>query len=47
MPRTKEKLPSPGVRQIVREQMQLMQAEADLKKMLENINDQINQLLVG
>lgn len=39
--------PSLGIRYIVREQVQLTQAEAKLKQMIENINDQINQLLVG
>lgn len=47
MTEKKAKPPSLGVREIVREQVQLTRTEADLKKMIANINDQINQLLVN
>lgn len=47
MAEKKNKSASSGVREIVREQVQLAQTEAELKKMIQNVNDQINQLLVS
>lgn len=47
MAEKKKKTASLGAREIIREQMQLTQTETDLKKMIESINDHINQLMVS
>lgn len=43
----KKKRAHPANTEIVREQIQLVKAEKELKKTLENINEQINKLLVS
>lgn len=46
MPRRKKRVP-PANAEILREQIQLLQTERELKKSLEKVKDHINKLLVG
>lgn len=44
---TNKNRPSQSLSEIVREQIQLVKTEREIKTLLDKINDQINQLLVN
>lgn len=46
-PNKKKQQPPPANAEIIREQIQLMQTEKELKLALEKVKDNINKLLVG